>query len=129
MFVALWCGVYWIVVAQVVTCFIHYCLKAIPNKKLYGYGLFAQIKDIFPYLLLTALMVLAVYWLNFVEINQYLILLLQVGIGSCFYLGMSIIFKMSAFKYLWGIARSFVEKFIRKEKCVEVRDENIEENK
>ena len=112
---ALWHGVLWIIMAQVATCIIHFCLKAYQNKKLYGYGLFAQVKDILPYLILTALMIVSVYWLNFVNLHRYLILLLQVGIGGILYVGISILFRMSAFRYVWGIFKSmFLDKLLKK---------------
>ncbi len=125
---ALWYGVYWIIVAQVVTCLIHFCFKAIPNKKLYGYGLIAQIKDVLPYLLLTILMVLSVYWLNFVSLNQILILFLQICLGAVLYLGVSIVFRLPAFKYFLDIAKSFIAKNKTKKLKV-VNNENLEENK
>ena len=110
LFIALQFGVFWIVLSQVVTLLLQYLILAIPNGKIYGYGLGKQLKDMIPYLLLTALMGVIVYLFNFLTIHPYLILALQVVTGVVIYVSISIIFKIPAFTYLLNTLKSLLSR-------------------
>lgn len=103
-------GVFWIVFVQVVTILFHYVIVSLPNKKLYGYSAFMQLKEVLPYLLLTTIMGVAIYFMNYLSLNPILILVLQVISGCVIYVGLSIVFKVPAFKYLLNIIKSFLQK-------------------
>lgn len=121
-------GVFWIIVAQVATLLIQYAIVAIPNGKLYGYTFGKQLKDTLPYLLLTAVMGVAIYFLNYLTIHPYLILALQVCAGVGLYLGLSILFKIPALKYLWNIVKSMLfkkRKPVEKTEQKETKEETI----
>ncbi len=123
--VALQYGVFWIVITQVATILVKYAIVAISNKKLYEYGLLKQLKDFLPCFLLTAIMGIGIYFLNFLTIHPYLILLLQVVLGGLLYLGLSIIFKIPALKYLWNIVKSMLNK----KKNIVANDNSIDKEK
>lgn len=110
LFIALPFGVFWIIFAQVATLLLHFIIVAIPNDKLYGYSLFRQIKDLVPYFLITAVMGVSIYFMNYLPINPYLILVLQVLCGVVLYLLLSVIFKVPAFTYLWNTVMSLLGK-------------------
>ena len=101
-------GVFWIVVAQVLTILVHYIIVCIPNGRLYGYNIFRQLKEIVPYVLLTAVMGVCVYWVGCLPLSPIWLLGTQAVSGVIIYLGLSIIFKVHAFTYLFNIVKSFL---------------------
>ena len=110
LFITLQYGVFWIILSQVITILIQYLIVAIPNGKLYGYSIWKQFLDILPYLLLTVIMGIVVYLFNFLTINPYVILVLQVFTGVVIYVLASIIFKLPAFAYLLSSIKSLFSK-------------------
>ena len=103
-------GVFWIITAQVVSLLIQYIIVAIASGKIYDYSIWHQLKDICPYILLTAVMVIPIYFMKQLPLNPYLILALQVICGAVIYLFASIIFKVPAFKYLLNVLKSMLTK-------------------
>lgn len=92
-------GVMAIGYSLLVICGINMIINASPNKKLIGYGLVEQIKDIFPELCLSLLMGLS-FSLGKLPIPGILRLLLQVVTGAGIYLLGSMLMKLEAFCYL-----------------------------
>ncbi len=85
-------------------------INAIPNKKLLGYTFKMQIKDILPTLLLSAVMFGAVYPISLLDINVWLMLIIQVVVGAVIYIALSAIFKVESFKYILSILKSFLKR-------------------
>lgn len=110
LFIAVNFGVFWIIFTQVLTLLVNFIIVAIPNGKLYGYSFFRQIKDLVPYFLLTAVMGISIYFMNYLPINPYVILVLQVISGVVLYVLLSLIFKIPAFTYLWNTVMSLLGK-------------------
>ena len=71
-----------------------------PNKKLLNYGVKEQIKDAVPTLLIALLMGLIVYWLNYLQISNLSIIILQFMFGMGIYLGICRLIKEESFMYL-----------------------------
>lgn len=84
-----------------------------PNKKYLDYGLKEQISDIFIYFIISLTMEFIVTLIGLVNINTYLLLLVQVIIGAVFYLGISAILKLDSFEYILGIIKSTMMKKIK----------------
>lgn len=93
-------GVFWIILSQVITMIFNFIILAICNSKIYGYRFWKQISDILPYILLTFVMGISIYFLKNIDINKYLILVIQVLGGVLIYFGLSILFKVPALRYL-----------------------------
>lgn len=95
---------------QVLYSIIALCLNTIYTKKILGYGLFRQLKVIYPYFLL-ALVVLAVSLLisNFVS-HRVLALVLSFGAGAVVYFLLNKIFRL----YAYQEARELVLSKLRK---------------
>lgn len=74
--------------------------NAAPNKKILNYGYSEQFRDIFPSLLLSAAMGLIIWPISFLDINIYLMLVLQIVLGVIIYLGGAAFFKLEMFLYL-----------------------------
>ena len=71
-----------------------------PNKKLLNYGIREQVIDALPTLLIALSMGAAVYWIQWLEITNLAILILQFVLGISIYVGLSILFKEESFMYL-----------------------------
>lgn len=72
-----------------------------PNRKLLGYTYIAQIKDIFPFIILSIIMCVPVYVLSYLPLHNIVILILQVLAGIIVYIIESIVFKIDTFKFVY----------------------------
>lgn len=108
--IAMWFGVFWIVVAAVLTGLFSTVVNAWPNKKLLNYSVTEQIKDVVPYFLLSAVMGVAVYAMNFLPIHYLLRLILQVLTGALLYFALAKIFCRSTVDYVMDSLKSFLHK-------------------
>jgi O-antigen/teichoic acid export membrane protein len=104
-------GVYAIALGQVLSGIIATFINAHPNKVLLKYGYMEQIKDIIPSLLLSLIMGLSIYSINWLEMNVWPTLIAQICIGIVLYMGMAWIFKLECFRYLISTSRGiFIDK-------------------
>ncbi len=81
---------------SIIACF----LNAYPNRKLLNYSYFEQMKDIAPALLLSLIMGLTIYPLEFVISSIWLLLFAQVFCGCCIYIVLSEILKLECYIYI-----------------------------
>lgn len=98
-------GVKAIAFSMLVGAIINAMVDAVPNRKLLGYKFSQQIKDVLPSLVLSVLMFVGIYALSFIQINMYLLLVIQILIGIMFYVGVSAVFKIESFTYLLGFVK------------------------
>lgn len=105
----MWFGVMAMAYSMLINCVLSQIVNSSPNKKLLDYGYLSQLKDILPSILLAVFMGVCVYPINRVTIPVIGVLVLQVSLGSIIYIVGSILFKIEAFKYLLGIARSIFQ--------------------
>lgn len=75
-------------------------INSYPNKELMNYTIFEQIKDIAPSMCLAFFMGLFIYPIQFLKLDTLVVLILQVLLGTVFYIGLSAFFKMDSFEYL-----------------------------
>ena len=93
-------GVYIMTLGQVGVAILSTFINSFPNRKLLNYHYKEQIKDILPSLLLSLVMFVVVYPMNFLNINIYLLLIMQILIGAAVYIGLSYSFKLESLEYL-----------------------------
>jgi len=89
-------------------------VNAFPNKKLIGYSYFEQMKDILPSFLLSAIMCVAVWTLNLLNIHPLIVLLLQVTVGIALYVTLSALFRLSPFLMLKESLKRMIFKRLRR---------------
>lgn len=106
----MWFGVKAMAYSLLVSCVLSQMINSGPNKKLLGYGYLEQLKDIFPGILLALGMGVCVYFIGYIRMPTILTLIVQVAVGGIIYVGLSKIFKLDSFEYLWNIAMSFLHK-------------------
>ena len=85
-----------------------------PNRKLLKYGYLEQIKDILPFVLMSAFMAGAVIGIGFISMNIYVKLAIQVLVGVVIYVLLSIIFKVESFTYMLNIIKPYFKKILAK---------------
>lgn len=106
----MWFGVKAMAYSLLVSCVLSQMINSGPNKKLLGYGYLEQLKDILPGILLALGMGICVYFIGYIQMPTILTLIVQVAVGGTIYVGLSKIFKLDSFEYLWNIVLSFLHK-------------------
>ena len=81
-----------------------------PNKKLLNYGYLEQLKDILPGILLAVFMGVCVSFVALLSLSDIVTLMIQVPMGAMIYIGLSKLFKLDSFEYLWKMIKSFKHK-------------------
>lgn len=97
-----------------VTSVLSQIINSWPNKKLMNYSYIEQLKDILPGLLLAAFMGGCVYCVNFLHLNNWLTLIIQVPLGAIIYIGLSALFKLESFTYILNMIKPVMKKVIKK---------------
>ena len=85
-----------------------------PNKKLMNYSYLEQMKDILPGIVLAVFMGGCVYCVSFLNLNNWLTLLIQVPLGVLIFIGGSILFKIESFTYCLEMIKPMMSKVIKK---------------
>lgn len=101
-------GVYAIAAGQVFAGIISSFVNAWPNKELLGYSYKEQLLDIFPALLISALMGAAVYMLGFLDFAVWQRLAVQVICGILIYTALARLFKIESYIYLRDTMKQLV---------------------
>lgn len=81
-----------------------------PNKKLLNYPYLEQIRDILPGILLAIGMGAVVYSVQFLHLNDWTTLLIQVPLGAALYVAGSKLFKLESYTYILGIVKDYLHK-------------------
>lgn len=95
-------GVYAIALSQLLSCLIAMAVNAWPNRKLLGYSLFSQLRDILPAAALALVMGGAVWCVGLLGMGDLLTLMLQILLGVLVYAALSALLKVDSFMYLLG---------------------------
>ena len=81
-----------------------------PHRKLLNYGYLEQLKDILPGILLAVFMGVWVYFVGYIKLPTTLLLMVQIIVGAIIYIGLSVVLKLEAFEYLWGMLKNMLNK-------------------
>ena len=104
-------GVIALVYAQLVISVISYPINAYYSSRMIEYSMFDQIKDLLPTAILTASMVLLVYFFNkVILLGDWEMIIICTCIGSLFYLSAAKIFRVSALKECTALAGNILKK-------------------
>lgn len=85
-------------------------INAMPNKKLFDYSYFQQIKDISPEVLLSVFMGICVYFIKFITLPNIVILLLQLFIGVGIYWLFSALLHLESYVFIVNYIKSIFIK-------------------
>lgn len=89
-----------IVISMSVNATLFVVINAIPVKKLMNYSINEQIKDMAPSFIMAAIMAIAVWMFKYLPISSFLILIIDIMMGACLYLVMSLISRNPELRYL-----------------------------
>ena len=111
----MWFGVRIIAYGLILETFVSLIANTIPTKRLLQYGVLSQIKDILPYIALSAFMGGAVFVIQLLPIHRVIIVLFQLFLGILIYLIGSKLFRFDSYEYIMDIMKSYIGKLKRKE--------------
>jgi teichuronic acid exporter len=97
----------WAVVATAVFSML---ITMVYMKSLFGYGWGAQIWDMAPPILLSAVMWAVVYGVSLLSIVELPKLILQIVAGVAVYAAMAVLLKLESFTYLWHSMKGYLNK-------------------
>ena len=103
-------GIVWMAGIKVITSIISTFINAYPNKKLLNYSYLEQIKDISGSFIISIIMLVAIYVMNYIKINIYLLLMMQIIIGVLIYIGISYLTKNESFNYIVNMLKDKFDK-------------------
>lgn len=104
----MWFGVMAMAYSLLFTSVISQIINSSPNKKLLDYSYTEQLKDILPGILLATVMGLLVHCFEFIGLNDWLTLLIQVVTGALIYIAGSKLLKLESYEYVKQMALSFI---------------------
>lgn len=100
--------------SSLVACITSQIINSWPNKKLMDYSYLEQLKDILPGILLAVFMFGCVYSVNFLHLSSWITLIIQVLLGAVIYIGLSALFKLESFNYIWNTVKPTICKLLKK---------------
>ena len=92
----------------IISSFICQIINAWPNKKLVNYTYLQQFKDIFPYIVISLIMGVAIYPFVYLKIPTAFVLTIQIVVGGILYLGICYLFKLEGLRYFNSTIKSII---------------------
>lgn len=105
--------IYWMLAGSIVSGVICFFLNSYYTGKDLGYSSWRQLKDIAPSYLIASIIALSVYFFKYMPISNYLILPIQLTVGTAVFFTICEKLKIKEYFELKGIARDYLKK-IRK---------------
>jgi O-antigen/teichoic acid export membrane protein len=93
-------GIYAIAVGGLIASLISLVINSYPNIELLNYSYKEQLKDVTPSLMISIVMGIVVYSIEFIGVSVGLTLLIQIFVGIISYFGLALFFKLESFSYL-----------------------------
>lgn len=106
----MWFGPLVMAASNLLFAVINYLINAFPNRKLLNYSYGQQIMDAAPPMLLSAFMFGIVYCVRFLDLSNWLTLIIQIPLGVLIYVGGTKLFKLDSFDYILGTVKGLICK-------------------
>ena len=104
-------GIWGLLSAVALNSYLFYVISATINKRLLGYGISRQLKDIGGNFLLAMVTGITTYFLGIMmPINQYLMLIIQIMFYAIMYIGLSKLFKFQAYNTYINVVKDRMHK-------------------
>lgn len=110
LFIAMWFGPLAIAFSLLMNSLVNSFINSIPNKKLLNYGYLDQIKDISLSFILSFIMGICVYSLNFLNLPSWLLLIIEIPLGFVIYFELSKVCKVDSLVYVSNVAKSYMKR-------------------
>lgn len=99
-------GVHAMILSEVYAYLIIFLIGLFVYRKHLDYSICQQLGDVLPPILLSLIMGVAAYSVQFLQLSNLLTLVLQVATGAAVYIFLSFVFKLDSFVYLVNIVKS-----------------------
>lgn len=109
-------GVFWLALSSLIGSIISQFINSWPNRKLLNYNYIDQLKDISGSLLLSLFMGGCVYCVSYLNLSNWLTLLIQIPLGVGIYIGIAVLFKFESWGYCMNLLLSLIRKVKKHEK-------------
>ena len=93
-FATIWFGPLVMAAGYAASSLVSAVINAFPNRKIIGYSIFEQVKDILPCVLCAAVMGGVVFAIGLLPLASIWILLLQIGVGVLLYFGLALVLRL-----------------------------------
>ena len=103
-------GIYWMLVGTIITGIIAFFLNSYYTGKRLGYSSWMQLKDIAPSFGIGFFIAASVYFFKFLPLSNWIILPIQVCVGTTVFFVVSEMTKLNEYVELKGIAKQFLVK-------------------
>ena len=111
LFIGAFIGIYWMLIASIGTSIIAFFLNSYYSGKELGYTSWMQLKDVAPSYGVALLVGLSVYFLKFLPITFWVVLPLQLLLGTMVILMVCHVVKPEEYKEIKGFLKSSVKRF------------------
>lgn len=101
-------SVRWMAISFLVSSILNIVINFYPCKKYFGYLYLEQLKDILSNLVCSLIMFVCIYPLSFINVNEWLKLIIIVPLGASIYFLLGRIFKLEGFYYYAGILKNIL---------------------
>lgn len=114
LFIGAFIGIMPMLYINIVVSIIAYFLNSYYSGKLIGYSSWMQLKDVAPSYGVATLIALSVFFLKYLPISNWIILPIQLIIGTIVFLSLSHLFKIQEYKELKGILIPYMNNICKK---------------
>ena len=113
LFIGAFIGIYWMLVASIGTSIIAFFLNSYYSGKNLNYSSWMQLKDVAPSYGVASVVALAVYFLKYLPLSNWIILPVQLAVGACVLLFVCETTRIPEYVEVKGIAKNSIGKYIR----------------
>ena len=104
-------NIYWMLIGSIIAGIIAFFLNSYYTGKDLGYTSWQQLKDVAPSYMVAMLISVSVYFLKYLHLSYYLILLLQIVVGTLVFFLVCKLMRLEEYEEIREIAVNFFKKF------------------
>lgn len=111
--IGIFIDIYWMLAGSLVTGIIAYYLNAYYSGPFLNYSIKEQVKDILPSMGVAIAMTIPVYAMNFIPLNPFMLLPIQILIGAVITISICEVTKLPEYIEIKGIVKPVINRFIK----------------
>lgn len=113
-FLGIFVDIYWMLIGSIIFGIVSFFLNSYYSGKFLGYSSFDQIRDIAPSFGVASVVALSVYFLKYLPISYWIVLPIQIIVGSSVLFGFCEILKLQEYIEVKSIVIGYIKKMCRK---------------
>ena len=106
-------GIYWMLVGTIITGIIAFFLNSFYTGKSLGYSSWMQLKDVLPSYGIAMTVAIAVYFLKYLPLSNWVLLPIQIIVGAIVFIVICKITDMEEYMEVKNIAKDYLRKILR----------------